>query len=139
MANFTDILESANELSLEEQLDIANILYKRVIEYRRDELMKDVDSSISVTYTLPENSTWKDAYDLIIKAYDKGVKSIAAFPDRKMYGIISYIPFKDLAVKLYNKGYSYREIAKQVGLNRSSLESWLCRNNYLRKRQQFPE
>lgn len=63
-------------------------------------LMKDVDSSISVTYTLPENSTWKDTYDLIIGAYDKGVKSIAAFPDKKMYGIVSFVPFKELAVKL---------------------------------------
>ena len=63
-------------------------------------LMKDVDSSISVTYTLPEGSTWKDTYDLIVGAYEKGVKSIAAFPDKKMYGIISFIPFKELAVKL---------------------------------------
>lgn len=66
-------------------------------------LMKDVDSSISVTYTLPEGSTWKDTYDLIVGAYEKGVKSIAAFPDKKMYGIVSFIPFKDLAVKLINE------------------------------------
>lgn len=66
-------------------------------------LMKDVDSSISVTYTLPESSTWKDTYDLIVGAYEKGVKSIAAFPDKKMYGIISFIPFKELAVKLTNE------------------------------------
>lgn len=62
--------------------------------------MKSVDSSISVTYMLPENTDWKDTYKFILKAYETGVKSIAAFPDRKMYGIISYIPFKELAFKL---------------------------------------
>ena len=63
-------------------------------------LMKDVDSSISVTYTLPEGSTWEASYELIVEAYKRGVKSIAAFPDKKMYGIVSFIPFKELAVKL---------------------------------------
>lgn len=64
------------------------------------ELMKSVDSSISVTYMLPESSTWNDVYNFIILAHKKGIKSIAAFPDRKMYGIISIIPFQELAVKL---------------------------------------
>ena len=62
--------------------------------------MKSIDSSISVTYMLPEGADWKDTYKFILKAYETGVKSIAAFPDRKMYGIISYIPFKELAFKL---------------------------------------
>jgi ribonucleoside-diphosphate reductase alpha chain len=63
-------------------------------------VMKSVDSSISVTYMLPENSNWKDVYNFILEAYKKEVKSIAAFPDKKMYGIISFIPFKELAYKL---------------------------------------
>jgi ribonucleoside-diphosphate reductase alpha chain len=67
-------------------------------------LMKNVDSSISVTYALPEDSSWKDVYDLIIEANRKGVKSIAAFPDKKMYGIVSYIPFKTLALNLKSAG-----------------------------------
>jgi ribonucleoside-diphosphate reductase alpha chain len=66
--------------------------------------MKDVDSSISVTYSLPEGSNWKDTYELIIEANKKGVKSIAAFPDKKMYGIVSYIPFKKLALDLKADG-----------------------------------
>lgn len=68
------------------------------------QIMKWVDSSISVTYMLPENTSTKKVYDFILKAYEKGVKSIAAFPDKKMYGIISYVPFKDLALKLKNEG-----------------------------------
>lgn len=64
------------------------------------EIMKWIDSSISVTYLLPENSDWKDVYRFILEAYKKEVKSIAAFPDKKMYGIISFIPFKELAFKL---------------------------------------
>ena len=64
------------------------------------ELMKNVDSSISVTYMLPETATWTDVYEFIMLAHKKGIKSIAAFPDRKMYGIVSIIPFQDLAVKL---------------------------------------
>ena len=68
--------------------------------------MASVDSSISVTYMLPENTTTKDVYKFILAAYEKGVKSIAAFPDRKMYGIISLISFKDLAIKLMSEGVS---------------------------------
>jgi ribonucleoside-diphosphate reductase alpha chain len=68
------------------------------------QVMKWVDLSISVTYMLPENADWKDVYDFIIKGWKTGVKSIAAFPDKKMYGIVSYIPFKDLAFKLKDEG-----------------------------------
>lgn len=67
------------------------------------QIMKWVDSSISVTYMLPENTKTKDVYNFILEAYNKGIKSIAAFPDRKIYGIVSYIPFKDLAIKLQNE------------------------------------
>ncbi len=63
-------------------------------------LMKWVDSSISITFMLPESSTWKDVYNFILEGFDKEVKSISAFPDKKMYGIVSYIPFRDLAFKL---------------------------------------
>ena len=65
--------------------------------------MKWVDSSISTTYMLPENSDWKDVQKFIIEAHKKEIKSIAAFPDRKMYGIVSNIPFKSLALKLKNE------------------------------------
>lgn len=67
-------------------------------------LMQSVDSSISVTYMLPEDADWKDIYNLIIEANKKGVKSIAAYTDKKMYGIVSYTPFKELAFKLKNEG-----------------------------------
>lgn len=67
-------------------------------------VMKWVDSSISTTYMLPETSTWKEVYDFIIEAHDKEVKSIAAFPDKRMYGIVSKIPFKTLAFKLKEEG-----------------------------------
>lgn len=73
-------------------------------------LMKDCDSSISVTYMLPEGSDWKDVYNFILEAHKRGVKSVAAFPDRKMYGIVSFISFKDLALKLSAEGV---EIHKQ--------------------------
>lgn len=80
-----------------------NVEPKRKMNFM-SELMKDCDSSISVTYMLPEDSKWEDVYDFILYGYEKNVKSIAAFPDRKMYGIVSYIPFKELAVKLINEG-----------------------------------
>lgn len=63
-------------------------------------VMKWIDSSISVTYMLPETANWKDVYNFILLAHEKGVKSIAAFPDKKMYGIVSHMSFKDLAIKL---------------------------------------
>ncbi len=67
-------------------------------------VMTWVDSSISVTYLLPEDSDWKDVYKFILEAHKKEVKSIAAFPDKKMYGIVSFIPFKELALKLQKEG-----------------------------------
>ena len=72
-------------------------------------LMKYVDSSISVTYSLPHNATWHDVYNLILEANRKGVKSIAAFPDKKMYGIVSDIPFKTLAFSLKNSDVTIDE------------------------------
>ena len=67
-------------------------------------IMKWIDSSISVTYLLPENSDWKDVYNFILQAHKKEVKSIAAFPDKKMYGIVSKIPFRKLADNLISEG-----------------------------------
>lgn len=67
-------------------------------------VMKNIDSSISVTYLLPEDTKVEDVYDFILSAHKKGVKSIAAFPDKQMYGIVSFIPFKDLAKKLLSQG-----------------------------------
>ena len=46
----------------------------------------------------------KKIRDFIIKAYWSGLKSIAVFPDKKLYGIISMMPFKKLAYKLKNEG-----------------------------------
>lgn len=66
-------------------------------------MAKNIDSSISVTFMLRESSTIEDVENFILKAYNKELKSIAAFPDKKMYGIISLIPFKDLAFKLKNE------------------------------------
>lgn len=68
------------------------------------EVAKHIDSSVSVTFMLAEDSSTKDVEKFIIKAHDKGLKSIAAFPDRKMYGIISFTPFRDLAFKLKDEG-----------------------------------
>jgi len=69
-----------------------------------EQLMKDCDSSISVTYMLPEISNWENIYEFILQAYKKEVKSIAAYPYKKLYGIVSYIPFKDLATTLISEG-----------------------------------
>ena len=111
-----------------------NVKFKRSTEIKAldkldlmSKLMKDVDSSISVTYSLPEGSDWKDTYELIIEANKKGVKSIAAFPDKKMYGIVSYIPFKKLAfdlksegVEIYKSNFTEEE-AKELNLSTSDV------------------
>jgi len=68
------------------------------------QVMKWIDSSISVTYLLPENTSWKDVYNFIMESHKREVKSIAAFPDKKMYGIVSQISFKDLALNLKSSG-----------------------------------
>jgi ribonucleoside-diphosphate reductase alpha chain len=73
------------------------------------QIMKSIDSSISVTYMLPEDADWENVYNFILAAHDKEVKSIAAFPDRKMYGIIAFMPFKDLAIKLIKDGVEIQD------------------------------
>jgi ribonucleoside-diphosphate reductase alpha chain len=94
------IEEHRNKFSFLESTDV-NPMDKLEMMSR---VMKWVDSSISTTYMLPESSTWKDVYNFILAAHTKEVKSIAAFPDRKMYGIVSKMPFRDLAFKLKDDG-----------------------------------
>jgi ribonucleoside-diphosphate reductase alpha chain len=114
---------------IDEVVDKAGIKFKKSTEINAidkldlmSKLMKCVDSSISVTYSLPENSNWKDVYNLIVQANKVGVKSIAAFPDKKMYGIVSYIPFKKLAfdikaagMEIYSANFTEEE-AKELNL-----------------------
>jgi len=68
------------------------------------QVMKWVDSSISTTYLLPDGSDWKLVQKFVLESHKKEVKSIAAFPDKKMYGIVTSISFKDLAIKLKEEG-----------------------------------
>ena len=90
--------------------------------------MKWIDSSISVTYMLPVGSTWKDVYNFILEAHRKEVKSIAAFPDKKMYGIVSNVAFKELAFKLKDEGVSIHhqnfsdEELKELNVSRENVQ-----------------
>jgi ribonucleoside-diphosphate reductase alpha chain len=90
--------------------------------------MKWVDSSISTTYMLPEGSNWKDVQKFILEAHRKEVKSIAAFPDKKMYGIVSNISFRDLAFKLkkedieiHHQNFSDEEL-KELNMSREVIQ-----------------
>jgi len=96
---------------IEKHLDKVGIKFKTSTEIDpmdklefMSQVMKWVDSSISTTYLLPEGSNWESVYKFILKSHEKEVKSIAAFPDKKMYGIVSNIAFKDLAYKLREEG-----------------------------------
>jgi ribonucleoside-diphosphate reductase alpha chain len=68
------------------------------------EIAKHIDSSVSVTFMLSDSSTVEDVEKFILEAHKRNLKSIAAFPDKKMYGIVSFIPFKELAFKLKAEG-----------------------------------
>lgn len=101
---------------IDEHKQDVNIKFKSAVEINpldklelMSAIMKWVDSSISTTYLLPDNSNWKDVYDFILAANEKEIKSISAFPDKKMYGIVSQIPFKELATKLINEGVTIHE------------------------------
>jgi len=90
-------------------------------------VMKWVDSSISTTYLLPEGSDWKSVYKFILESHKKEVKSIAAFPDKKMYGIVSSIPFRSLAFKLkeeavdmHHQNFSDDEL-KELNISRQNI------------------
>lgn len=101
---------------IDENINKLNIKFKDSLSVKpldkldlMSRVMKNIDSSISVTYLLPEDSSWKDVYNFILKGYEKEVKSIAAFPDKKMYGIVSFIPFKELAFKLKDEKIEIHE------------------------------
>jgi hypothetical protein len=92
------------------------------------QVMKWVDSSISTTYLLPEGSDWKSVYKFIVEAHKKEVKSIAAFPDKKMYGIVSNIPFRTLAFKLkeeavdmHHQNFGDEEL-KELNISRQEID-----------------
>ena len=98
-------------------------------------VMKWVDSSISTTYLLPIGSDWKSVYKFIIASHEKEVKSIAAFPDKKMYGIVSQISFRELAFKLRDEGieshhqnFSDEEL-KELNLSRQSINTGCDRSS----------
>ncbi|CAN5619485.1 hypothetical protein BH20ACI4_BH20ACI4_34310 [soil metagenome] len=42
---FTDVLEAAEELPIEDKEELIRILQKRLVEYRRNQLLKDIESS----------------------------------------------------------------------------------------------
>src|SRR5438105_1808031 len=63
--------KKASEVNIFDKLDLMS------------KAMKWIDSSIAVTYMLPEGSNWKDVYNFILKVHEKEIKSIAAFPDKK--------------------------------------------------------
>ena len=93
------------------------------------QVMKWIDSSISTTYLLPIDSDWKSVYKFILASHEKEVKSIAAFPDKKMYGIVSNIPFKNLAFKLkeenigiHHQNFSDDEL-KELNLSRKKINT----------------
>lgn len=98
IAKFID--DHKNEFKFLESVDVKPMDKLEMMS----KVMKWVDSSISTTYMLPEGSDWKECYKFILASHEKEVKSIAAFPDRKMYGIVSKIPFKSLAFKLKEEG-----------------------------------
>jgi len=96
---------------IDENIEKLNIKFKSSIDINAldkldliSKVQQNIDNSISTTFMLSENSTVDDVYNFILEGYKKEVKSIAAFPDKKMYGIISFIPFKDLALKLKSEG-----------------------------------
>ena len=93
------------------------------------QVMKWVDSSISTTYLLPIGSDWKSTFKFIMESHKKEVKSIAAFPDKKMYGIVSNISFRDLAfklkdeaIKVHHQNFSDDEL-KELNLSRQEVHS----------------
>lgn len=85
-------------------------------------LMKNIDSSISTTYMLPENADWHDTYNFILETYKAGVKSVTTYQDKKLYGVVSFIPFKELAldliknnIKIHTSNFSDEEFVEIFG------------------------
>jgi len=66
---------------------------------------------------LPMGCSWETTYNFLIEGWKRGVKSLAAYPDKKMYGIVSSTPFKELALQLkeeeifmHHSNFSYDEL-----------------------------
>jgi len=54
--------------------------------------MKYVDSSVSCTYNLPESATVELIEQIYVKAWEKGVKSVAVYRDKTRAGVIEFEP-----------------------------------------------
>jgi ribonucleoside-diphosphate reductase alpha chain len=100
LARHIDVAFATEKIHLKRDTDV-NMFDKLGL---MKEVMKNVDSSISVTYNLPKAAEWKDVYKFIIDAHKADVKSVSVFPDQKIYGIVSSIPFKELAFSLKEDG-----------------------------------
>lgn len=108
------------------------------------EVARYVDSSISTTYMLPPDSDWKRVADFLQTASSRGLKSVAAFPDRKMYGIVSGEPFRDLAERLVSEGVSIhpqnfneKELA-QLGMSAEAAPVQTEENHALPRPERLP-
>ena len=66
----------------------------KIDPFKKVELMskfaKWIDSSMSVTYNIPENSTYETVQDIYYKAWKSGIKSIAIYRDKSREGIIEF-------------------------------------------------
>lgn len=58
-------------------------------------IAKWVDSSISVTYNLPETATAETVEELYMQAWKAGIKSISVYRDKSRTGIIEVVPPKE--------------------------------------------
>ncbi len=103
----------------------SNIDYKSKLEMM-SYMMKNIDSSISVTYELKEDAKWKDVYNFILLAYDQGIKSVTAFPKQRLYGIVSNISFRQLAenliadnISIHKQNFSDEEYQSLYGVSLS--------------------
>ncbi len=118
------IEENRHKFKFKESVDISAMDKLELMS----KTMKWIDSSISVTYMLPIESNWKDVYNFILEAHKKEVKSIAAFPDKKMYGIVSSFAFKDLAFKLKEEGINIHhqnfsdDELKELNISRENIQ-----------------
>ena len=84
--------KTAEEISIEDKLKFIS------------GLVENCDSSISITHEFKEGTTVEDVEKWIMQSRDLGIKSFSGFPTRKMYGIVSKIPFRELASDLINEG-----------------------------------
>lgn len=89
-----DLFSPAHLINYTEKINLMSKIYKWT------------DASISVTYNLPNSSTWEDVYKIYIDAFKNGVRAVSVYVDGSREGVLIFEDPVTNAKKYSNKQHT---------------------------------